>query len=106
MSEELICEEIVPDKTAWTAAFSAAGEPLLPSVFSWRGNSYELDTVIDHWKESAPCSHGSAERYLAKHWYIIQTRDHLIMKLYFDRRTKSIQHRGNARWWLYSLLDS
>ncbi len=106
MSEELISEEIKPDKASWTAAFSAAGEPLLPARFTWRDTVYELETVIDRWKESAPCSHGSAEMYLSKHWFIIKTRDGLVMKLYFDRRPKSKRHRGPARWWLYSLLKS
>ncbi len=81
-----------------------AGDPLLPRAFVWRGATYPVLAVLNAGRGLGPCTHGSGERYVRKHWYRIATAGGLVMRVYFERRPR----RGAAmtRWWLYSIADS
>lgn len=103
MKESFIGEGIKPEDVSFSAAPMATGRPGLPRSFSWRGKRYAVLAVVEEWKESGPCHHGSGERYVRKHWFRIRTTDDLEMKLYFERQRRS---SGGSRWRLYSVRDN
>ena len=91
--------EAVPG-TADTAAM-AQGEPGLPQAFRWRGTIIRIAGVLRTWRETGPCTHGSTEKYVRKHWFEIQTTDDRIARIYFDRQPRD--KRRTRRWWLFSI---
>jgi phosphoribosylglycinamide formyltransferase-1 len=100
---ELISEAIRPvEPTSFDPAAMARCEPGLPQRFTWRSTEYEVAEVLERWKDTGPCHHGSGERYVRKHWYRIRTTDGLEMKLYFERHARSGRKR-KRRWWLHSV---
>ena len=102
MKETFIGEGIVPDKTSFSAAPMATGMPGLPRTFTWRDRSLSVAEVLEEWKESGDCRHGSGERYVRKHWFRIKTFEGLEMKIYFERQARL---SGGARWRLYSIKE-
>ena len=101
---QLISEPLEPQPGSFDASAMARGEPGLPCSFTWRKREIVLVDMLEHWKESGPCRHGSRELYVRKHWYKVQTGDHQIATIYFDRQSRSAS-RKMWRWWLYSLED-
>jgi len=101
--DEFICDPLMPDRTTFDADRMAAGEPGLPSRFSWRGEEVRVHTVVHTWKETGCCHHGSGERYVNKHWYEVET-DRGTMKVYFERKARG--GAGGARWWLFSIAPA
>ena len=101
---KFISEQLEPHSGSFNASAMARGGPGLPSGFTWRNRKMVLTEVLDHWKESGPCRHGSREHYVRKHWYKIRTEDHQIAALYFDRQSRSASQKMR-RWWLYTLED-
>jgi phosphoribosylglycinamide formyltransferase-1 len=79
----------------------AAGEPGLPREFVWRGERVCVAQVLNAWRETAPCRHGSGERYVSKHWFDVRTSAGETMRLYFERRAR--RRALSARWWLFSV---
>jgi phosphoribosylglycinamide formyltransferase-1 len=79
------------------------GEPGLPRRFRWRGTEYEVARVLEHWRGTGACRHGSGERYVRKHWYRVRTTDGSEMKLYFERQARSGRER-KVRWWLHTIV--
>jgi phosphoribosylglycinamide formyltransferase-1 len=98
--QRFVSERITPVTSTADTAAMANGGPGLPREFAWRGSSLEIVDVLRAWRETGPCTHGSAERYVRKHWFEVVTADGLVAQLYFERRP-----RGNAkaRWWLYTI---
>jgi len=80
----------------------ARGEPGLPRRFLWRDEEYEIDTVLEQWKETGPCKSGSDEQYVRKHWYRVRTTNGAEMRIYFERQARSGRER-TKRWWLYAV---
>jgi hypothetical protein len=80
----------------------ARGEPGLPGRFLWRGQEYVVERVLEQWKETSPCTSGSGERYVRKHWYRIRTTSGSEMRIYFERQARSARER-KRRWWLYTV---
>lgn len=78
------------------------GEPLVPQAILWRGTNYPVLRVLSSGKGLGPCTHNSGERYVTKHWYVLETTNHMTMRLYFERRPRSRGARAR-RWWLYSV---
>ena len=105
MNERFISEPIRPIDDSFDTATMAAGEPGFPQRFVWNGAEYQLDLVIGQWKDLSPCTHGSSERYVRKHWYHIRTTDGHEMKIYCDRQPRSNRKR-KLRWWLYTIIES
>ena len=99
---QFISESIVPLDGPVDTAAMARGEPGLPNGFTWREQHYEIVEVLDKWKESGSCRHGSGEQYLRKHWYKVKTDDNRIMTIYFERQARSAKQRKD-RWWLYTI---
>lgn len=80
-----------------------AGEPLVPHALVWRGTTYPVLAVLQTGRGLGPCTHGSDERYVRKHWYRFATTGGLVFRVYFERRART----GSSfkRWWLYSIED-
>lgn len=81
----------------------AAGEPLIPQALVWRGTTYPVLAVLEAGKSLGPCTHGSGERYVRKHWYCFATTGGLVLRVYFQRRPRA--GGSTKRWWLYSIED-
>jgi hypothetical protein len=79
------------------------GEPGLPSSFLWRGTQYEVARVLEKWKTTGPCRHGSAERYVRKHCFRVELTDGTQMEIYFDRQPCSKKQR--QRWWVATIVE-
>ena len=102
MPEQFVSEPIEPVKGTADTARMARGEPGLPRRFTWRGEEYTVDEVLDTWKETSPCRHGSRELYVRKHWFRITTTGGHEMRIYFERQPRS-GRETKRRWWLYTL---
>ncbi len=83
----------------------ATGEPGLPRRFRWRGEEHEIVAVLEQWRQTGPCTSGSDEQYVRKHWYRVRTAAGAVMKLYFERQARSGRER-KVRWWLHSLVPT
>lgn len=103
--EEFISEPIRPVTETMDTARMAMGEPGLPGQFIWRGKTYAIAEVLETWKETGPCSHGSGEKYVRKHWYKIRTSDDDLMKIYCSRGTGA-RGRTKPEWRLFTLILS
>ena len=103
MEEQFISEAISPIRETMDIARMATGEPGLPHEFIWHGNTITVQKVLRHWKTMGPCTHGSDEKYLRRHWYEIATDSGAVMKIYFQKPAKS--NRKKAGWWLFSLTE-
>lgn len=102
MAEKFISEAIEPVPGTSDTAAMVRGEPGLPGRFTWRDREYEVASVRQVWKESGPCRNGSAEQYLRKHWFRIETTEGQTMTLYFERQARS-RRQSKTRWWLYTI---
>jgi len=103
-TEQFISEPIVPVPGSLLAAPAARGEPGLPERFTWRGDEYRVTEVRSVWKTTGPCTSGSAEQYVRRHWYQAATEPPAVMTLYFDRQPRDSRH-PKARWWLYTVSE-
>jgi phosphoribosylglycinamide formyltransferase-1 len=98
MHKEFVSEPVIPAVGSFDVSPMTAGEPGLPLRFSWRGRGYEVARVLDKWRTTGPCKHGSGEQYVRRHWFRVETTDGSQMELYFDRQPRTT-HRLQ-RWWL------
>ena len=96
-------EAIRPVAETFDAARMAAGGPGLPGEFVWRDRRVRVQRVIGEWRETAPCRHGSGERYVSRHWFDVLADDGSEMRLYFERRARG--RALAARWWLFSVTS-
>ena len=104
MSEQFVSEMIEPVADTTDSAGMAIGEPGLPQHFSWRNRFYEVDEVLARWKKSSPCRNGSNERCLRKHWFSVRTTTGDVMKIYFERQSRTVR-QAKVRWWLYTMRE-
>lgn len=79
------------------------GGSRLPHEFTWRGKSLEITNVLHTWHETGPCTHGSSERYVRKHWFEVETISHLNARIYFERKPRG--KKLTERWRLFSIED-
>jgi hypothetical protein len=101
MVEEFISEAIQPVAETMDAARMATGGPGLPGQFRWRSQIVRITQVINTWRETGPCHHGSGEQYVRKHWFEVSTDSGVKMKIYFQRQSRSANQKN--RWWLFSI---
>jgi phosphoribosylglycinamide formyltransferase-1 len=101
--KEFVSEPLAPVGGAFDTSAMAAGEPGLPARFRWRDVEYEVARVLETWKTTGDCHHGSGEQYVRKHWFRIEAADGTMMEVYFDRNPRSRQ--GKKRWWLATILE-
>ena len=104
MRQQFISEPIEPVADTMNTGRMSRGEPGLPTRFRWRDAEHEVAEVLEQWKETSGCRHGSGEQYVRKHWYRIRTASGLEMKLYFERQARSGRER-TRRWWLFSVTE-
>lgn len=100
MTETFIGEPICAEDMSFSVSPMAMGKPGLPRTFSWKGRRFAVLEVLEEWKESGNCRHGSGERYVRKHWFRVRTTERLEMRIYFERQGRS---SGGSRWRLYSI---
>lgn len=100
MSDEFLSEPLTPVTETADTARMARGEPGLPRQFVWRGETVEIVEVRRAWHDTGPCSSGSDERYVRRHWYEVDTAGHGRLTIYFQRQARA--GRGSPRWWLFS----
>lgn len=100
MPQKFVSEPLEPLTAGADTALMASGEPGLPRAFRWRGQVIEVQTLLRRWHETGPCSHGSPERYLRRHWFEVET-DRGRMRIYFERQPR--RGKKEPRWWLFSL---
>jgi hypothetical protein len=100
--EKFVGEAITPVPGTGDAAAMSRGAPGLPKRFSWRGGEYEVEAVLKTWRETGPCTSGSDEQYVRKHWSTVRTTSGEEMTLYFERQARSGQER-KRRWWLFTV---
>jgi len=96
-------QPLIPVAGAGDAAGVAVGAPLLPAKFVWRRQEFVVTEVLEQWKESGPCRHGSGEQYIRKRWFRVQTGGG-EWKIYFERQARS-KREIKSRWWLYTVMD-
>jgi hypothetical protein len=102
MRERLISEPIRPVLDEAADRETPIGEPVLPHRFVWRGEEHTIADVMETWKEYSQGSAAMPDRYLRKHWYRIRTTMGCEMKLYFERKPRSLA-QAKQRWWLFSV---
>ncbi len=100
--ETFIGEAITPEDLSFPVSPMTMGKPGLPRTFSWKGRRFSVIEVLEEWKESGDCHHGSGERYVRKHWFRVRTTEDLEMSIYFERQARS---GGGSRWRLYSIRN-
>jgi hypothetical protein len=96
-------EAITPVEASFITSSMCTGEPGLPARFRWRGSEYEVARVLEKWKTTGACRHGSAEQYVRKHWFRVEVTDGTQMDIYFDRQPRS--RNNKQRWWLASIVE-
>ena len=99
-----VCEAISPEVGTFATGSMARGTPGLPRGFTWRGEMFQVAEVLDQWKTTSSCRHGSAEKYVRRHWFDIQDESGRRMTLYFDRQSKNAK-RPKDRWFLYEVFQ-
>jgi hypothetical protein len=102
-NKEFVSEPVVPVPGSFDTSPLASGEPGVPLRFVWRGREHQVVRVLETWKTTGPCKHGSGERYVRRHWFRVQTADGSLMELYFDRQART--SRKLQRWWLATVVE-
>jgi len=100
-SGSFVSEAIDPAADTFDVRAMSAGEPGLPARFRWRESEYEVARVVEKWKTTGDCRHGSDEQYVRRHWFRVETSGGDEMLIYFDRQPKS--RNVKKRWWLASV---
>jgi hypothetical protein len=102
--ESFISEPITPKPGTFDTAIMATGAPGVPHQFTWRKKDYTLAEIIETWKTVGPCTSGSDEMYVRRHYYRIRTTTGETMTLYCDRQPPRGRSRTKNRWVLYTML--
>jgi len=102
MRERFVSEAIEPVLDSIAPHNRASGAPGMPGRFIWRGREYGVADVLETWKDTSPCTHGSGEQYVRKHWFRIRTGCGAEMTIYFERKARSKREKF-TRWWLYTI---
>ena len=101
MKQNFVSESIKPVvATAYTKAMVTGG-PVLPREFTWRGKVLGIAAVLHTWHETGPCTHGSGESYVRKHWFDVISTSSQRAKIYFERQPRG--RKWTKRWWLFSI---
>lgn len=103
MDEQFVSEPLKPVTDTVDPRSFAIGAPLLPARFIWRNATLSIREVLEQWKETSPCRHGSGELYVRKHWFRVRLETGEELKIYFERQPRSSSGRRKPRWWLFSM---
>ena len=99
--EQFVSDPLIPAPGSFDASAMARGEPGLPAQFTWRGQMYQVDEVLEQWTSSTP-EGGSGELYLRRHWWQLRTSSGHVMKIYCQRQAKNKTDR-KQRWFVYTV---
>jgi phosphoribosylglycinamide formyltransferase-1 len=99
--QHFISEGLKPLTETVIPSSFAIGAPLLPARFLWRNETLCIEAILEQWKETSPCRHGSGERYVRKHWFRLRLVSGEEMTVYFERQLR-FHGQGRTRWWLFS----
>ena len=106
VDEKLVSEAIRPVFAGGGAdSPMVLGEPVIPESFQWRGQTYPVLRVLASGRGLGPCTHGSGEMYVRRHWYRFESTDGMVLRVYFERRPRS-GAKSAKRWWLYSVTPA
>ncbi len=95
-----VSQPIQPEAGTFDTGAMARGGPGLPLAFQWRRRRLVIREIPGTWRDSASCTHGSGERYLARHGFVCRLESGGIARIYFERRPG---RGGGRRWWLLEL---
>ena len=98
--EQFISEPIEPRAGSFDARMIARGEPGMPTHFTWRGEEYRVDEILEMWKQSA-AEGGSGEVYLRRHYFKVLATSEDVMTVYCERQQK--RKNAKQRWFLYTM---
>ncbi len=98
-----VSQPIQPEPGTFEPGAMARGGPGLPVAFRWGQRRLVIQEVLGTWRESAPCTHGSGERYLARHGFVCRLESGETARVYFERRPG---RGGRRRWWLLGFLET
>ena len=101
MPDKFISEAIKPDPASFDTQYMSAGAPGLPREFLWGNEKVKVKNVLNVWRTTGPCHHGSKEQYVRRHWFEVATESHGTMKIYFDKGTNG--KRREMGWFIYSV---
>ncbi len=101
--QRFVSEPLEPVEGSVDPSGMERGEPGLPMAFTWRGETFRVQTVLRTWRECGRDRGGSAEMYARKHWFEVETVDGGRARLYFERQARG--RSRSSRWWLYSLAE-
>jgi phosphoribosylglycinamide formyltransferase-1 len=101
MADLFVSETITPLKGSFDPMEMAQGQPSIPRQFRWRRQMFQIADVLEQWKEYADCTHGSEERYLRRHGFLVKTSTGLILKIYFQRTPGKTAK--SSRWWIQTM---
>ena len=100
---QFVSEQLIPVVSTIDARAMAPGAPGLPREFLWRGKKLGVAGVVRIWHETGPCKHGSAEAYVRKQWFEVETTTGQRASLYFERQPRG--RNRTRRWWLFSIEE-
>jgi len=101
--QRFVSEPLEPVAASIDPTAMARGEPGLPREFAWSGQRLRVTEVLRTWRECGPCTSGSSESYVRKHWFEAQTAEHGTVRIYFERQPRGRQRM--KRWWLFSVEE-
>jgi len=102
--KRFVSEPLRPVAASIDPRAMARGEPSLPYEFTWCGRPLRVIEVLRTWRECGPCTSGSSESYVRKHWFDVRTTEHGMARIYFERQPRG--RRRMQRWWLFSIEES
>ena len=101
--KRFVGEALKPVAETFDTGRMAANGPGLPCEFIWRGECIRVVKVLNEWRDTSPCRHGSGERYVNKRWFELEMEKGRVMKVYFERHAR--RRSLSARWWLFSVEE-
>ena len=101
LPDQFVSERISPVTDSFDTTAMTIGEPGVPMRFLWRKKEHRVARVVEKWKTTGDCRHGSGEQYVRRHWFRIRTEGGQEMVLYFDRQSRS--RKPTERWWLATM---
>ena len=100
---EFVSEPLTPKPGTFNAARMAAGEPGLPTGFTWRGEDFDVAEVVEAWKHSSRAGgRAGGQLYLRRHYYRLRMINGQVWTVYFVRQTPT-SGSAKARWFLYAV---
>jgi phosphoribosylglycinamide formyltransferase-1 len=99
--ERFVGEPLEPVPGTADAEMMSRGSPGLPREFTWRGRRQTVVEVLEAWRTTGACRHGSGEQYVRRHWWRIRAEPAGELTVYCDRQARG---RGGAklRWWVFA----